>query len=889
MASSSNSVGINWAFLSRVSIIVAFVFFGLLLRPAGVCMFERAQVMQIPTIEDVGGGTSDTARVRGALEFNGGIAASIRRCYGIHRIERQPIVLLAGFGISLLVAFVLTAIARLTYRRQVAQAAAAQQKARQDLEKRRTASHTVVGQQSPVSRGPATMTGGHSTLPSMGATGESPRTVVRSFGAPTQANAAFAPHSSTLPTGQEPPLAGLPPNMFGGRPGSVEATPGPTAPVARGIPPHDPAVAAVSASSAAPLDPQAAAAPAPVFGWDVDWNDDEFEKMLRKVTTSSMPAIGSSLAHPSSTTGTQGLADALGLDDRPVASEAFDERDETADAPVVPLGPARAEPHIGTGAVSATPEKIVMPDAVYADRDPRFGLRVSASDPSLAANTRVDVRLVTADGIPQQIWPSPRSLASLAGSEALATSRTATISIPWRDVANEVGRLVERQAAKGASLRVSVATGDEEVFAVAPILDALTLDLVADGEPIAPTIVRITSPSGRVLRAVVGAEQPGRLAIRGIEPGPYELSFEQGNLFAHQNGATAPRLSARTDAIYGLTHARGDGQIMRRRILVVTPRIAYVMPGGTATGDGSRDNPFDRVSTAIAALVSARTNPGPTRPVEIRLSPGSRDLRERLDLARAPDGTVPWEAWWAEKPVPTSNAWTVDVDETELRIDARRDAPGSFHFDVSTENHEALRIVNAAYAEAREAAAREPERLFQLDAELARIPLVELGAPNDEIRNAFRMTITGCADVILEGIHFVGTTGQSGLSLVDCRAVRVHRCLFEHFESGSVARSGAWAVGRGVQIERCGEPERPVEFVLCEFGWNRSTRKSMPIKGAGVAVYDANVRLTRCFIHHNVSSAQPPDIYASGQSRVSGDATNHRESNRVEPPTKVGG
>jgi hypothetical protein len=839
--------------------------------------------MELPSVNDEPI-SSDVSRVRGADNFASGFFGSIGTCYARHRIERQPTPILGGLGISAAAAFLLTLMSRLSYRRQVARASAAQARARQDLEKRRTAAHSVVTDAVPTR--PATMVGGATAAPPRRTTMAGPER--DTFGVPARPERRSGGVATVTATslGASTTLSSLdmPPHATNVEPGiRPRFNPNQVPPSADQLGLQ---TAVVASSSSAPPDPQAAAAPSPVFGWDVDWNDDEFEKMLRKVTTSSMPAVGS-LQHPQQA-GAGGLADALGLDG---AFDAVDADDpfgaNPTDAARRPLGPATAEPHAGGGDVAAMLEKIVMPDVVYADRDPRFGLRVSAPDANLPSTARVDVRLVTSEGVPHQIWPAPRPLASLAGSESLATARTAAISIPWRDIATEVGRLVERGNAKGVSLRVSVAVANEEVFAAAPILDALTLDFVADGEPIPPTIVRITAPSGRVLRAVVGTEQPGRLSLRGIDAGPYELSFEEGSLFAHQNGATAPRLSARTDAIYGLTHSRGDAQVVRRRILVVTPRVAYVSPTGTGIGDGTAERPFDRVSSALSALALQPTGEGPRRPIEIRLTPGTRDLRERLDLARAPDGTVPWEAWWSERPVPTSTAWTVDVDEQELRRDARRFAAGAFRLDIAVDELDAVRIVNAEYAEARERAARDPDRLFQLDAELSRIPLVELGAPTDDIRQPFRVVVSGCADVILEGLHFVGAMGQSGLSLVDCRAVRVHRCVFEHFESGPVARSGAWAVGRGVQVERSGEPERPVEFVLCEFGWNRSTRKSMPVKGAGIAVYEASLRLTRCFLHHNVASAQPPDIYASGHSRVSGDATNHREANRVEIPAKT--
>jgi hypothetical protein len=252
---------------------------------------------------------------------------------------------------------------------------------------------------------------------------------------------------------------------------------------------------------------------------------------------------------------------------------------------------------------------------------------------------------------------------------------------------------------------------------------------------------------------------------------------------------------------------------------------------------------------------------------------------EREGLLAGTDGQN-WLAWWEGRSYNTARPWTSGLDAATHRSQIRVLGPALAE-DLHLSGMQRVRIVNAAFADLREQAVRDSRLLAHLDEAYAGEPMAVL-LPGAEPREPYRVEMQQCSDIRIEGIRIVGCAGQSGISIVDSRSVQLVRCWVEGFEAGPSGRPGVHAVGRGLQIGNSGTDDHPIELSWCEIGWNRCTRPSVPVRGAAMSVYESRVRLSRCYLHDNRAGQAPADVLADGQSRLFGDATNHRAGNVVE-------
>jgi hypothetical protein len=135
--------------------------------------------------------------------------------------------------------------------------------------------------------------------------------------------------------------------------------------------------------------------------------------------------------------------------------------------------------------------------------------------------------------------------------------------------------------------------------------------------------------------------------------------------------------------------------------------------------------------------------------------------------------------------------------------------------------------------------------------------------------------------VYLEALHIVGAAGESGVLVRNVRRVRIDRCWIDHFEGGRPASDATWAVGRGLQVEKSGDSRDRVEISGCDIGWNQAVRASVPVRGAGIAIYGSAVRIDRCYIHDNVATRRPADVVVDRESLVDTSVASHRAGNHV--------
>jgi hypothetical protein len=84
-----------------------------------------------------------------------------------------------------------------------------------------------------------------------------------------------------------------------------------------------------------------------------------------------------------------------------------------------------------------------------------------------------------------------------------------------------------------------------------------------------------------------------------------------------------------------------------------------------------------------------------------------------------------------------------------------------------------------------------------------------------------------------------------------------------------------------VHVDASGTPESPIEFSDCDIGWNSVVRRSVPVRGAAMAAYNSHVVMARCYLHDNVATQEPPDVFASGNGSLRGEGASHRAGNRV--------
>jgi hypothetical protein len=576
----------------------------------------------------------------------------------------------------------------------------------------------------------------------------------------------------------------------------------------------------------------------------------------------------------------QGLESSLdSLGDMPAPSAAWDDWEKDAELSDILVqttaafdGP-RSGGAVASGASNPSGDGLAIqmfnaPTRWKLGSDLELALAFSRGGSDLGEVVRIGLSLIDAETKVLPVWPGPVALGELLDAEAVLGLGRGIVRVPWPAIA--AGLTGHGSKLAGARLRVSCEAGSQESVATSRVVDALTVQFTAPGgEPVEPTVVRLVDPSGTVVRAAVGGHAPGLLEAPMLAAGRYTIEFEDGTFVRSRAGTDSQRVSLDTDGVAMISAGMPAGAV--RRTQVVPATVAWVDPAGGTEGDGSRERPFATLQAALSAF-------GNVDHVELRVLPGTSPPRDREGLAAGGAGQQ-WTAWWEGRSYDATTAWTEPLESSAFRDNVRlRDA--ALREDVRLEGRRDVRIVNAAYAALRQQAATDAELLRSLDEAYGRGPMVTLAA-GPAPREPFRVEISGCVGVRLEGLRLLGEAGQSGVSIADSAHVSLVRCWVEAFEQGPSGRPGVFAPGRGVQVGNAGTEHDPIELLWCDIGWNDVRRPSMPVRGAALSVFASHVRLSRCYVHDNHASDKPGDITVDADSRLWGDATNHRANNTV--------
>lgn len=437
--------------------------------------------------------------------------------------------------------------------------------------------------------------------------------------------------------------------------------------------------------------------------------------------------------------------------------------------------------------------------------------------------------------------------------------------------------LSEQLSREGGAYHVelTVALEGDEQYASSELADSLTLALVGtEGLPLTESLALLHSTDGAVLRVSIGSESPGMLRVSPIPLGNFELEFEDDLRILSEGGRAARRAAVLPDGMDALKSGMSLEQAGIRELMVMTPIIRYVAAG--ARGDGTADNPLGDLQRAVQVAVHERNRLGRPCPVEVRVSALGVAPSHRPGIVGGARG--PWIQWWRGAAADRRDEWTVDL--AQLRELPHADELGEYiDGEYLFEEIHDLRIVNRAFVDLRRRAAIDPDLSERLDHELGQLPQAVFRTTSPG--GGFQFRFVGCKGLRLEGLHFVGQDGVSGVSLENCQQVLVQRCWFERFVNGPTANPSMRASGRAMHVTESGTEKWQVELVECDFGWNTCARPRMPVRGAALASHDSWVILTRCLIHDNVASDEPADILATGTGQVVGDSTNHSAGNLV--------
>lgn len=876
----------DWKILQRISLAVFVVAIVVLLGPAALC------VKRISGGLEIGGGSFDVgsdeyaAAARANLEqvgsatgFVGRFFGAVPQCVGSNSPLRQPLPVQGAAGGGLLAFVVFTLLARGSYRRQVRSASRRQTAARQVVETRQvssvrtgastTSSRPVAGSgQSVAARGGATTASSALAPPQVGrvdaldvlsaldaeaAQGEwrrdpsgmqpsaSPQTstarpAAQAPRAPTAA--AAIPEPAASPSG-----AGGPIDDFGGE--TMASVPGLSA---SAQPPASPSV---------PSTPTTFSSPSAADRWG-SWDDDaELTELLSGVPTPSgaydAARPGGQVAAPG---GTRGGASAPSRSAFAVAGPAAGARDAT-------------QLLAGTIRVMRIPQRWILGE------DLEIAIALQEYDAYTLSRVCVTLSLVGTAGTIEEIWPTAVRLNELLETEEIERIGRGRVKVPWAAIAAGLTGRHDRVGG-GAKLRVSVTLDSQEAVGSANVEDRITVQFVdSHGLPLRPTVARILREDLSSVRAGIGAVQAGVLDSGWMTPGRYSLEFEDGTELRTRDGRISPKVGIETDGLAALRAGVPVGAV--RRLQAVAPDLIWVDPAAAATGDGSEGRPYQTVAEALSTITSRL--PG-SPPVEIRVSPsGGRPIDREGVLPGV--GAQNFAAWWEGRAYTTGVSWMRPASASAHRAELRLPAV-ALREDIRFEQIEGIRLVNAGFARLRERAALDADLLARLDSAYAAEPLVVSLAPAGRTQDPFRLEIIACIGVRIEGIRWIGCSGQSGITISDSAGVNLTRCWIEGFESGATGRAGVHAVGRGLQVGHTGTDDDPVEVTWCAIGWNRAVRPSVPIRGAAMSAFESTVRMSRCLIHDNVANLDPPDVAVDRKGRLLGDGTNVRSGNAVE-------
>lgn len=518
-------------------------------------------------------------------------------------------------------------------------------------------------------------------------------------------------------------------------------------------------------------------------------------------------------------------------------------------------------------ATAADPLYLKAPDAWLLADD----LKLAVSVVDRAATLFVE--FVDSRASVHPAWSSPRPVSEFVG--AGAAGERAVLTVPRQSLLPAfLG--VARSTPGDVTLRLTLTGSGAEAVATCRTTDRLTLEFAGpEGSPSAAVLVRIKPAHGHTLRAGIGDAGPGRILLVDIPPGPCLVQFEDSTRVRIDESTSDREFTMATDgwAIAEGSFSGRDGAV--RRLIVLPPTRVLVRPGADpSVANGSAEAPFATMQAAIAAGLQRR--PSALHTLEVRVdAPGQHPADRERSIGA---GVGLWTAWWEGRSIPAGTTWTRRIEAADLRQMIRAFG-GGLPEDLSIDDVTNLWLGNAAWAALRDAAASSVEARAQLDQTIARTPQALLLGGLDGQREVFRMRISNCSEVVLEGLHFLGEHGQNGLLVERTQGITLRRCCLDAFEAGPSARTGVYAVGRALQLVDSGHQNAPVRVEHCELACNRAVRPKMPVRGAAIDAASSWLWLSRCAIHGNLASAEPIDLAIDARSVIRGDATNYRAGN----------
>ncbi|MFT6400125.1 MAG: hypothetical protein ACJAYU_004895 [Bradymonadia bacterium] len=543
-----------------------------------------------------------------------------------------------------------------------------------------------------------------------------------------------------------------------------------------------------------------------------------------------------------------------------------------------PSIPRTFSPHSADETPSLNAGSFVAP--VYVGTD--IALQIDGNNlRTVAAKLEIGLTLESSDGRRTPVWSLARTLAT-AGSFA-DTPTGVQLQIPWRSFG---GVLLDQARDEGVSvslLHVSLTLDSRTMRVTAPVRDSFVAEVTNGlGRPSEPRTVLITSASGRVVRGWIGATKAGRLEVLDVEPGSCTIEFDDGSMFALPGDAPSRSVQLSTAGAGFATPTEGPSASAAYSLTLIEPVILYVSARGTEGSDGTRSRPFKRLNEALNRIAARRALGEPAyAAAEVRVDPTASLPSSRPGII-SPGPQSQWLRWWRGEPADQNADWARNDKLDLLRTQAADTGGLGFQEELVLDGVTDLRIVNSAYADLRDRIARTPGFEARLAAEYGDVPLVLLSVPEGGPILNTRIQITDCARVLFEGVHILGCAGQSGVVIRESKSITLRRCWVDLFSSGSTTSAGVFAVGRGIQIDHSGggDTDTAIRIEHCDIGWNHAARRAVPIRGAGVALYDSNAELIRCYVHHNRATQAPADLVAQGETTVRGEAC-VRDDNRV--------
>ena len=466
------------------------------------------------------------------------------------------------------------------------------------------------------------------------------------------------------------------------------------------------------------------------------------------------------------------------------------------------------------------------------------------------------------------------SIESMDGIDDLRRQGKAIVRVPFRLIERSLQRAFDSISGH-LRIEFTLSLDDDEQYAGTELVDSMTIRLAsASGGLWGPGVVKLRSPDGQMLRIGVGGSGAGMLRLESIMPGAWQLELEDDLRIHAAEGPPTRRVTLKSDAVDAVDAGLPANTPGLRELMVAAPVIVWVRAG--ASGEGSFEHPSGSIEDAFVNADRQRARLGASyTPVEIRIFPNGTVPAERPGIVDGARGQ--WLNWWSGQPSDRRTLWTVAGSELPEIQTPRWD---TFARPLHFESVDDLRIVNAEYALLREKAALNPELSEQLDTAYAQVPMVTFFPP-ESTGEGSRVRFDHCRGVRLEGVQVMGMRGMNALTLNQCEEVVVSRCWFERSAAGPSGHGGGWSPGRGVQIDASGTEHAPIEFSDCDIGWNSVVRRSVPVRGAAMAAYNSHVVIARCYLHDNVATQDPPDVFGSGTGSLRGDSSSHRAGNFI--------